>query len=103
VLPLGTLLSTSDAVVRHGGAGTTLTAAAAGLPRLIAPGGADQPADAGVVDRRGNGLRRSEVTVADVRVPLADGPLRGGRRGPGRAGDHAGPGRGHRYLDWRIS
>jgi enterobactin C-glucosyltransferase len=54
-VPLGALLAGSAAVVHHGGAGTTLTAVAAGLPQLVLPQGADQFANAAAVQRRGVG------------------------------------------------
>jgi len=41
-VPLGALLAASDAVIHHGGSGTTLTSLNAGLPQLILPQGADQ-------------------------------------------------------------
>lgn len=55
-VPLAALLSSCDAVVHHGGAGTTMTAACAGRPQLILPHGADQFLNAGIVVRRGIGL-----------------------------------------------
>jgi UDP:flavonoid glycosyltransferase YjiC (YdhE family) len=55
-IPLGALLATSSAVVHHGGAGTVLTALDAGLPQIVIPGGADQPANAEAVAKRGCGL-----------------------------------------------
>ncbi|GAB3434597.1 glycosyltransferase [Flindersiella endophytica] len=55
-VPLGSLLATSDAIVHHGGAGTVLTAVDAGLPQIVIPGGADQPANAQAVAKRGCGL-----------------------------------------------
>ncbi|MGK4585698.1 nucleotide disphospho-sugar-binding domain-containing protein [Kitasatospora sp. HPMI-4] len=39
--PLAELLDASDAVIHHGGSGTMLTAAVAGVPQLILPQGAD--------------------------------------------------------------
>ncbi|MEV0266737.1 nucleotide disphospho-sugar-binding domain-containing protein [Streptomyces sp. NPDC050617] len=60
--PLGALLAGSDAVVHHGGAGTTLTALDSGLPQIVLGEGADRPANAAAVRTRGCGL-----------VPGADG------------------------------
>lgn len=53
--PLGALLRVSDAIVHHGGAGTTLTALDAGRPQLVAPQGADQFMNAAAVTAAGVG------------------------------------------------
>ncbi|MFE9769302.1 nucleotide disphospho-sugar-binding domain-containing protein [Streptomyces sp. NPDC005808] len=55
-IPLGLLLARSDAVVHHGGSGTTLTALDAGLPQIVLGEGADRPANAAAVRARGCGL-----------------------------------------------
>ncbi|GEB52560.1 nucleotide disphospho-sugar-binding domain-containing protein [Streptomyces cacaoi] len=55
-IPLGALLDASDAVVHHGGAGTTLTALDSGLPQIVLGQGADRPANAAAVHARGCGL-----------------------------------------------
>ncbi|HEX4223693.1 MAG TPA: nucleotide disphospho-sugar-binding domain-containing protein [Pseudonocardiaceae bacterium] len=62
-IPLNALLSASDAVVHHGGAGTALTALAAGIPQLVLPQGADQFLNADAVARTGAGQR---VTAEDL-------------------------------------
>jgi UDP:flavonoid glycosyltransferase YjiC (YdhE family) len=62
-VPLNALLSGSDAVVHHGGAGTTLTAMAAGIPQLVLPHGADQFLNADAVARTGAGAK---VTADDL-------------------------------------
>lgn len=54
-VPLGALLRNSDAVIHHGGAGTTLTALDAGLPQFVLPHGADQFRNAQVVAASGAG------------------------------------------------
>lgn len=54
-VPLNALLSVSDAVVHHGGAGTMMTALAAGIPQLVLPQGADQFLNADAVARVGAG------------------------------------------------
>jgi UDP:flavonoid glycosyltransferase YjiC (YdhE family) len=54
-VPLGALLRDSDAVIHHGGAGTTLTALDAGLPQLVLPQGADQFLNAEAVEKAGAG------------------------------------------------
>jgi len=48
-IPLGLLLARSDAVIHHGGSGTTLTALDAGLPQIVLGEGADRPANAAAV------------------------------------------------------
>ncbi|MEU7147425.1 nucleotide disphospho-sugar-binding domain-containing protein [Streptomyces sp. NPDC045470] len=70
--PLGALLAGSDATIHHGGAGTTLTALDSGLPQLVLGEGADRPANAAAVRRRGCGL------VPEDPAALA-GPDRPGR------------------------
>ncbi|GLW33289.1 nucleotide disphospho-sugar-binding domain-containing protein [Actinoplanes regularis] len=55
-LPMNALLSTCDAIIHHGGAGTALTAAVAGVPQLVLPNGADRYHTADGVQKRGNGL-----------------------------------------------
>lgn len=54
-IPLGSLLHVCDAVIHHGGAGTTFTALDAGLPQLVLPQMADQPLNAAAVARSGAG------------------------------------------------
>ncbi|SDD79819.1 glycosyltransferase [Actinokineospora iranica] len=51
------LLPRVDAVVHHGGSGTTLGALGAGVPQLVLPQGADQFANAAAVLAAGAGLR----------------------------------------------
>ncbi|MFD0736025.1 glycosyltransferase [Planotetraspora mira] len=51
------LLPHIDAVVHHGGSGTTLGALAVGAPQLILPQGADQFANADAISSAGAGLR----------------------------------------------
>ncbi|HWC81096.1 MAG TPA: nucleotide disphospho-sugar-binding domain-containing protein [Pseudonocardiaceae bacterium] len=60
-VPLGSLLRNADAIVHHGGAGTTLTALDAGIPQYVTPQGADQHMNAEAVARRGAG----DVLAAD--------------------------------------
>jgi UDP-N-acetylglucosamine:LPS N-acetylglucosamine transferase len=54
--PLADLLNGVDAVVTHGGAGTTLGALARGIPLVVLPQGADQPVQAAAVERAGAGI-----------------------------------------------
>jgi UDP:flavonoid glycosyltransferase YjiC (YdhE family) len=82
-VPLHALLPACSAIVHHGGAGTALTALTAGVPHLVLPHNADQPANAAVLARRGVGLSLDpfsagpgEVTAALDRL-LTDEGLRG--------------------------
>ena len=68
-VPLRALLANSDALVHHGGAGTTLTALDAGLPQLVLPDGADRHINAAAVGARGAGL---VSTAADLDAALLD-------------------------------
>ncbi|WP_022926913.1 glycosyltransferase [Patulibacter americanus] len=54
--PLADLLEGVDAVVTHGGAGTTLGTLARGIPLVVLPQGADQPVQAAAVERAGAGI-----------------------------------------------
>jgi UDP:flavonoid glycosyltransferase YjiC (YdhE family) len=54
-VPLGALLAGSDAVIHHGGSGTTLTALNAGLPQYVLPHGADQFQNAEIIAKSGVG------------------------------------------------
>ena len=94
-----------EAVVTHGGSGTTLGALAHGLPLLVVPQGADQYANADAVVAAGAGRRlgRDETTVAairdSVRSLLARSRLSTGRRArAGRDPGHA-HGRAHDRED----
>lgn len=73
-IPQGVLLSRCDAVVTHGGAGTTLGALAFGVPLLVLPQGADQYANADRVVAAGAGrqLLRDELSVVAIRDALLD-------------------------------
>ncbi len=52
-LPLTAALPSCSAVIHHGGAGSTLSALAAGVPQVIVPQGADQFLNAASVSERG--------------------------------------------------
>jgi UDP:flavonoid glycosyltransferase YjiC (YdhE family) len=71
-VPQAVLLPRCDAVVAHGGAGTTLGALAFGVPLVIIPQGADQYANAERVVAAGAGrqLLRSELSAGAVRDAL---------------------------------
>ena len=68
-VPQAQLLPVCDAVVSHGGSGTTLAALAHGLPLVLVPQGADQFDNAARAERAGAAivLRPGEVTSAAVR------------------------------------
>lgn len=78
-LPLAPLLPRCDAVICHGGTGTTLAALVAGLPLVLVPQGADQFDNARACERAGAArvLNPDNVTpdaVRDaVRAVQADG------------------------------
>ena len=81
-VPLSELLPSCSAIVHHGGAGTTWTALALGIPQLILPQGADQPMNAEAAQRRGLAVvlsptpeSRAPVEAALERV-LQDAALR---------------------------
>ncbi|MDP1820125.1 MAG: glycosyltransferase [Acidimicrobiales bacterium] len=71
-IPQGVLLSRCDAIVTHGGAGTTLGALAFGVPLLVLPQGADQYANADRVVAAGAGrqLLKHELSAAAARDAL---------------------------------
>jgi UDP:flavonoid glycosyltransferase YjiC (YdhE family) len=73
-IPQGVLLPRCDAIVSHGGAGTTLGALAFGVPLLVLPQGADQYANAERVVAAGAGrqLLRSELSIDALRDALRD-------------------------------
>jgi UDP:flavonoid glycosyltransferase YjiC (YdhE family) len=91
-LPLPALLATCSAIVHHGGAGTTLTALASGVPQLILPQRGDQFVNGAAVTQRGLGLQCHEphldpeliqrvlddtalcATAADVRAEISQMP-----------------------------
>jgi len=68
-VPQAVVLERCDAVIAHGGSGTTLGALAFGLPLLVIPQGADQYSNADWVVAAGAGrqLRRDEVTTPAIR------------------------------------
>jgi len=68
-LPLRPLLGRCDAVVCHGGSGTTLAALHAGLPLVIVPQGADQFENAAACEKSGTArvLRPGDVEPGAIR------------------------------------
>ena len=77
-VPFSALFAASDAVIHHGGAGTTLTALDAGLPQLVLPQGADQFGNAAAVAKAGAGaaLQPQELDADRVAELLRDTPMR---------------------------
>ena len=76
-VPLNALLSVSDGVVHHGGAGTTMTAIAAGIPQFVLPQGADQFLNADAVARSGAGaVVTAEELDADRLTDLLTDPVK---------------------------
>ena len=72
-VPQAAVLEIADAIVHHGGSGTTLGAAAAGLPQLFLPQGADQFFNAAMICDAGAGrqLAPADATPDRVRDELA--------------------------------
>lgn len=70
--PLHLFLGACDAVVHHGGAGTTLTATAAGLPQLVLPQIADAFAAGERLQAVGAGLVLDQVAGQDDPGTLRD-------------------------------
>ncbi|MEV7782169.1 nucleotide disphospho-sugar-binding domain-containing protein [Kitasatospora sp. NPDC088351] len=66
-VPLAELLRVCDAVVHHGGSGSTLTGLQAGVPQLLLPQGADNFAVADILTATGAALRSASD---DVDTPL---------------------------------
>jgi UDP:flavonoid glycosyltransferase YjiC (YdhE family) len=81
-VPLAALLAGAAGVVHHGGAGSALTALAAGVPQLVLPHAFDQFVNAQAVARYGCGLLREPATVdAEVLGDLVGSrPLRASAR-----------------------
>lgn len=69
------ILPLVDAVVHHGGSGTTLGAAAQGVPQLILPTGADQKPNGEAVAAAGAGLMITPDAVDHVSITEAVGGL----------------------------
>ncbi|MFE0578459.1 MULTISPECIES: nucleotide disphospho-sugar-binding domain-containing protein [unclassified Streptomyces] len=77
-VPLAELLTTSDALIHHGGSGTLLTALQAGLPQLLLPQGADHFTNADALTATGAALRSAsdDVDTALLTRLLSDPALR---------------------------
>jgi UDP:flavonoid glycosyltransferase YjiC (YdhE family) len=77
-LPFADVLPRVAGVVHHGGAGTLMTALAAGVPQLLTPGPGDRTVNAGLVAARGAGLARAarDISTADLERLATDPALR---------------------------
>jgi UDP:flavonoid glycosyltransferase YjiC (YdhE family) len=69
-VPLGALLASCQGLVQHGGAGSTMTALAHGVPQIVVPEGADTPQSlcADQVEESGTGI---QLRAADRARPGA--------------------------------
>ncbi|MGY1610130.1 glycosyltransferase [Geodermatophilus sp. SYSU D00700] len=81
-LPFPRVLPAADGVVHHGGAGTLLTALAAGVPQLVVRGAGDRRTNADLVAARGAGIATEpgEVTAAHLERLVGDPALRNAAR-----------------------
>ena len=77
-MPLTALLPTCAAVVHHGGAGTTLTALALGVPQLVFSGPVDRHINATAIAARGAGVAAEpdQLTPALLHHVLTDPGIR---------------------------
>jgi len=77
-IPMEQVLPHADAIVHHGGAGTTLAALAAGMPQLVVVGAADRRYNARHIAARGAGLAMTpgEIDADALRTVLTAAPLR---------------------------
>jgi Protein of unknown function (DUF1205) len=67
-VPLNALLPTCQAIIHHGGAGTTFTALYYGVPQVVLPYTVDQSVNAGAVVARGLGVALSPSSADRVSV-----------------------------------
>jgi UDP:flavonoid glycosyltransferase YjiC (YdhE family) len=76
-LPFPAVFPAAAGVVHHGGAGTLLTALAAGVPQLVVPGAGDRRVHAELVAARGAGLAvpAREITAAALERLVGDPAL----------------------------
>jgi UDP:flavonoid glycosyltransferase YjiC (YdhE family) len=81
-LPFPAVFPAAAGAVHHGGAGTVLTALAAGTPQLLVPGAGDRRVNAELVARRGVGLAvpLAEMTGATLERLVSDTGLAAGAR-----------------------
>jgi UDP:flavonoid glycosyltransferase YjiC (YdhE family) len=73
-LPFPAVFPAAAGVVHHGGAGTLLTALAAGIPQLVVPGAGDRRVNADLVAARGAGLAipANRITATDLERLVTD-------------------------------
>ena len=77
-LPFPTVFPAATGTVHHGGAGTILTALAAGIPQVVVPGAGDRAVNSELVAARGAGLAVPEKEIsADVLNRLVGDPRLG--------------------------
>jgi UDP:flavonoid glycosyltransferase YjiC (YdhE family) len=76
-LPFPDVFPAAAGVVDHGGAGTLLTALAAGVPQLVVPGAGDRRVQAELVAARGAGLAvpAKKITTGDLERLVSDPAL----------------------------
>ncbi|MGH3853378.1 MAG: nucleotide disphospho-sugar-binding domain-containing protein [Pseudonocardiaceae bacterium] len=67
-MPLSALLPNCAVIVHHAGAGTSMTALASGVPHVVIPHNADQPANAAILADRGVGIRLDPANVTPEAV-----------------------------------
>ncbi len=71
-MPLSAILPSCAAIAHHGGSGTSLTSLAYGVPQIVIPRNADQPANGAVLARRGVGIcyDLANVTPEELQIGL---------------------------------
>jgi UDP:flavonoid glycosyltransferase YjiC (YdhE family) len=76
-LPFPVVFPAAAATVHHGGAGTILTALAAGIPQLVTPGAGDRTVNGELVAARGVGLATptEQITAAHLERLIGDPSL----------------------------
>jgi UDP:flavonoid glycosyltransferase YjiC (YdhE family) len=76
-LPFAEVFPAAAGVVHHGGAGTLLTALAAGVPQLVVPGVGDRTVNAELLTRSGAGLAMpaKRITTRDLERLATDDSL----------------------------
>lgn len=81
-LPFPTVLPAAAGIVHHGGAGTVLTALAAGVPQLVLRGAGDRRTNAELLATRGAGIAADlgDITRANLERLMADQGLRDAAR-----------------------
>jgi UDP:flavonoid glycosyltransferase YjiC (YdhE family) len=88
-IPLAQALRTCDAVIHHGGNGTSLTALEAGVPQLVLPRFDDQIGNAEAIVKSGAGLRLSPGEITPEAVAACCRELLGNPRFATAAADVA--------------